>query len=69
MSLKLFVVIIIISRLEDDLVYVDFVFCQAKSFPRRRSLERKADAELVKVLLKQLGKLSLVSAVCASSLA
>lgn len=40
-------------------MYVDSVFCQAKSFPRQRSLEREAAAELVQAQLRQLGKLSL----------
>lgn len=46
-------------------MYEDSRFCQAKSFPTCCSLERKADAELVKALLR---KLSLACAVCASRL-
>lgn len=49
-------------------MYEDSGFCQAKSFPTRCSLERKADAELVKALLRLLGKLNLACAVCASRL-
>lgn len=50
-------------------MYVDSGFCHAKSFPTQCFLERKADAELVKALLRQLGKPSLACAACASSLA
>lgn len=48
-------------------MYVGSGFCQAKSFPPQRSLERKAGAELAEALLRWLGKPSLACAVCASS--